>query len=414
MMKRFLVYTGLQIKRALRYLPFILLISVVLCLTLSLAIYTLVDNDSKDENNQKLKIGIVGEFADSYFEFGVSAIQSLDSSRFAMEIIDMTEDQAKVALKAREIVGYVIIPEGYIIDAVTGEVERLAFVTNQNGIDMFTLFKEEVLDLISCMVVESQNGVYSMQDIIVEYQVERENLYDHTTALSTEYVGLIFNRSNTIKTEVIGVSDNLSFGGYMFSGISILLLMLCGIICCPLFTRRDISLAKLLRANRCGSLLQTISEYISYLFVMTAGSLLLLSFMTLFAGKVLGIIPELSNLPIYELLFIHVKLIPSLIAITSLQFLLFELSDSVISGVLLQFITTMGLAYISGCLYPISFFPESIQKLSAFTPSGVARGYFSSLLSGGDVTVSLLGLAFFAIIFIALSALVRHRRIKTA
>ena len=381
MMRRFFVYTGAQIKRALRYLPFILLISLVLCLSLSLALFTLVNDDKNDVSNQKVKVALVGDFADSYFEFGVSAIQSLDSSRFAIEILDLTEEEAKAALKAREIAGYVIIPEGYIIDAVTGEVGRLAFVTNQNGIDMFTLFKEEVLDLIACMVVESQNGVYAMSDIIVEYQVEKENRYDHITSLSTEYVGLIFNRSNSIKTEIIGISDNLSFGGYMFSGLSILLIMLCSIAASPLFARRDTALPKLLCANRYGAILQTLGEFISYFLTMTAGSLLLLVFMTLFAGKA-HLIPELSSLSALELVLLPIKLIPALIAIFSLQFLLYELSDSVASGVLLQFLTAIGLAYISGCLYPISFFPEAIQSIAAFTPSGIARTYFSALISG--------------------------------
>ena len=146
--------------------------------------------------------------------------------------------------------------------------------------------------------------------------------------------------------------------------------------------------------------------------VMLINTAVLFGLMLLGAGKILGIVPEISELTYSDMAVMLLKLLPAVLAITALQFLLYELSDSVVSGVLLQFITAIGLAYVSGCLYPISFFPESIRAISAITPSGIARGYLSSLISGDGSTAQLISLVCYALILLAITVLVRRRRIK--
>jgi len=413
MIKKGFTYAYLQLKRTAKHLPFVLVITLILCLSLSIAIHALVATDSGKEENQKLKIGVVGEFADSYFEFGVSALQALDSSRFAIDILQLSEQEARQMLARRELVGYVLVPEGYIIDAETGEVRQLSYVTNRTGIDMFILFEEEVLKLVSCLVVESQKGVYSMEDVIVDYQVTGKDPVDHIAALSTGYVGVIFNRGNAIRTEVIGISDGLSFGGYMFSGIAVLLFLLCGISFCPVFTRHDLALAKLLRANRYAPVLQIAGEYGAFFCAMLLNGLLLLLGVFFGLGKSVALIPELAEGGLSAYLVLAVKLIPAIFAIAAMQFLLFELVDSVVSGVLLQFLGAMGLAYISGCLYPISFFPETIRAIAFATPPGLARSYFASLLSGAGGGLCF-ALFLYGLVLLGAAVMLRCRRIRTA
>ncbi len=413
MMKKGLIYGYLQLKRTAKHLPFVLLITLILCLSLSLGVRGLVEADTEKAENEKLKIGVVGEFADSYFEFGVSVLQTLDSSRFSMDLLEMTETEARQALAKGELVGYVLVPKGYIIDAETGEVEKLSFVTNQTGIDIFTLFKEEVLKLVGCLVVESQKGVYSMEDILVDFQVVGKDPLDHVTALTTGYVGVIFNRGNAIQTEVIGISDGLSFGGYLFSGITVLLLLLSGISCCPIFIRRDMALPKLLRANRYAAILQIGGEYGAFFCGMLFNGLLLLFGMFFGLGNAVEQIPELAGgLPGFAAL--AVKLIPVFLAVTAMEFLLYEAVDSVVSGVLLQFLGAVGLAYISGCLYPISFFPQTLRAVGNLTPPGLARRYFASLLSGGKSGALCLGLVAYALLLLGAAVLLRRRRIQAS
>ena len=411
-MKKTLTYAYLQLKRMAKLAPFIWGITILLCLCLSLALSTIINTDQSADNKRKFTVGIVGDFSDSYFGFGISAMQSLDPSRFSIEIVELTEHQAKQKLENGDIMAYVIIPDGYIDDAMHGDINKLSYVTKESGFDIAVLFKDEVLDMISCMLVESQNGIYGMQDAVRKNNIEVSDIMDHTNALMAEYLTLIINRSTAIEQKIVGISDSLSLGAYMYSGITVLLILLCGISCCPFFMRRNKALSVLLNADLCGPMYQISGEYAAYLFMTLVNTAVLFGVLIVGAGDTVAIIPELAGFTLRKSLSIFVKFIPAIIAVTSLQFLLYELTDSVISGVLLQVICAIGLAYVSGCLYPISFFPKSIQTLSALTPTGVARGYLSSLISGkGEITSALI-LVGYSVVLIGAAMIVRRQHAR--
>jgi ABC-type uncharacterized transport system permease subunit len=140
----------------------------------------------------------------------------------------------------------------------------------------------------------------------------------------------------------------------------------------------------------------------------------LVALLMVFSGGAAALIPELDGMSGGGAIMIFVKFIPAVLAVTALQFLLYELTDSVVSGVLLQFVCAIGLSYISGCFYPISFFPRSIQLLSSVMPSGIARGYLSALISGAECGGELAALMAYTVILLGVAALTRHRRIKNA
>ena len=253
-----------------------------------------------------------------------------------------------------------------------------------------------------------------MQDIILENKVDISKYMHHTNTLMASYVSMILSRSSALDCQVIGISDKLSFGGYMFSGLSVLLLLICGITCCPLFAGRDMALPRLLSANRISPLSQILSEYGAYLCLTILNMLPIVALLMLFSGGAAALIPELDGISTPDAVLIFVKFIPAVLAVTALQFLLYELTDSVVSGVLLQFVCAIGLSYISGCFYPISFFPKSIQVLSSVMPSGIARGYLSALISGAECGGELAALMAYTVILLGFAALTRHRRIKNA
>jgi ABC-2 type transport system permease protein len=274
------------------------------------------------------------------------------------------------------------------------------------------LFKDEVLKLISCILVESQNGVFGLQTLLLENGFKHKEIYEMTEETALEYVGLIINRSNAIETETIGFSDNLSFSGYMFSAVTMLLILLAGIACAPLFVRRDYSLVKLMSANRYGPCIQTAGEFVP--FFATLGLVVAcLSFgMMLGAGRLFSIVPELFASSISDMIVITIKFMPAIFLIISLQYLLYQMSGSIISGILIQFISSVLLGYLSGCFYPTSFFPKIIRTTSGFLPSGIAREYFSSLLTDTASLFDVFVIVSYALILFALSTLIRRHRIK--
>ena len=173
------------------------------------------------------------------------------------------------------------------------------------------------------------------------------------------------------------------------------------------------ALPKLMSANRYHPSIQIAGEYLAF-FLVTLVNTLVLLFLMMQAGRASGAVVELVGLSTGEMLIILIKFIPAVAMISAFQFLLYQLADSIVSGVLMQFVSAVFLGYISGCFYPISFFPKVIRTVSGVIPSGIARGYLSSLLTDSADAVALLAIFGYVAGLIGLSLLVRRHKIRTA
>ena len=410
-MKRAFIYFSLELKRALKYLPFVLALSLILCVCLGTALGTAVKLDSASEDKQKITLGIVGDTEGSFLGFGISALQTLDSSRFVVEMQEMTEEDAKKKLENGDISAYAVIPEGFVEDAVRGDIKQIRYVTTDSAVGVTTVFMDEMLDAISTMLVESQKGVYGLQKAMREAGLPSANDVD---MLASEYFSLILSRSYIAENEEMGIGNELSFGGYMFSGILVFFVLLCGIPFCAVYIKRDVSLSRLMRASGRGACAQVLSEYASYFIVMLVNFYVVICALSLFAGDALGFIPELMGADAVWAQKFVLSFIPALLVITALQFVIYEFSTGLVGGVLAQFLGALALAYVCGCLYPIDFFPDAIQALSAFLPVGAAREYVGSLIGSGADASALARIFITFVLLVALAVLKRRARILRA
>jgi len=90
---------------------------------------------------------------------------------------------------------------------------------------------------------------------------------------------------------------------------------------------------------------------------------------------------------------------------------MYELVTNLISGILLQFFASVILCFISGCMYPISFFPQAVQKMSAFLPTGMARQQIAHCILNTHDTKNTAALCVFGCVFLVCSILIRRVKI---
>ena len=99
-------------------------------------------------------------------------------------------------------------------------------------------------------------------------------------------------------------------------------------------------------------------------------------------------------------------------ALTALSFFLFTLARDYMAGVLLHFFGTLTLCFISGCMYPVYFFPVALQKISAYLPTGLARAQLSGCITGVTDLFATLLLILYGIVFLLLTVLLTRKRLK--
>ncbi len=388
-------YFGLQCKRVLRYLPGVLLV-IGLLLGCLLAAPKLLAQQDASENNQKVSVALCGQTDDAFLQMALTAVTTMDSSRYTLDIQQMEEDQAKKALSDGKIAAYVVFPEGFMDAAYAGEMIPLRMVSTTGASDIVSIFKEELTDVVGELLSSSEKGVFGLDNLVSQENLPQTPRLD---PLALQYVDHIMVRDRVYRVEVLGVGDQLSLWQYLSCGLCVLCLLLCCLPFAPLHIRQDPALGKLLRAKGHSAAAQTLCDLGAY-----ALTLLLI------AGICLPLIGMFSQTP--PVPGSVLRGIPVILMAAAYSFLLFQLTDNMMTGVLMQFFISLALCFVSGCIYPVYFFPIGVQKLAAYLPTGLARTQLAGCITGQTTTAATLGLLGYTLLFATLSILVRHRKIR--
>ncbi len=392
-------YFVLQLKRIARFLPYGLCVVLVLFGCLG-ALYQAMVSAQATENEAdaaKIPVGMVGTANDQYLQWGMAAMQ-FDSSAMSIEIVQMEESEAMSALEQGRIAAFIVFPENFVDEALYGNVQQLRFVSTAGAAGLVSIIKEEVTAMVDRILVACESGSYGVGEAL------SGNGYgqlwgEHVNGLALEYVDFLFDRSKMYTVETVQQENFVPFDRYMLAGLTVLLLMLACLPFAPLYIRADQSLSRLLSSQRINSAGQVLAELGGY----GMGLATLLSGVSVIIG-VGGLLPEgVSGWSLF------VGALPALLMVATLTYLLFSLSDHLIGGVLLTFFGVLALCFVGGCMYPISVFPLSVQRIAAVLPSGLARQSLTACVQGTAPT-DVGGLLGYSAAFLALAIFVRGRK----
>ncbi|MBP3352364.1 MAG: ABC transporter permease [Lachnospiraceae bacterium] len=373
-------YLKVQLKRAGKALPGICLLTVFLTVGLLVLMKAMFLIEESKSENRIVNVGIVGDIDDTYLGIGIEVIKNMDGIRNLADIQTMTEEEAMQAFVSGDISAYLLVPEGFIDSVVYGENKQLTYVTNEAAQDIGGLLINELVGSISQMITMTQTSVQSMQSYMLEHDM-RDGLWEATEGINIAYIEVVLNRMDMFELEELGISNSISFTGHLFTGILVLLMLLWGINSVSLLVRSENSLLKILHTRGLNSRKQVLSEVGAYL-VLQCASLLCVFICVIIIKAAFGLsIREWDVLEAGEKLLFVVKLVPVVMLTATMQALLYELVTNVVTGVLLQFVVAVSMAYVSGCIYPLSFFPEALQVLGAYSPIGVALRYLQKNLT---------------------------------
>lgn len=389
-MKRYIIS---QFKRGLHLIPGLVVVAAILFTCLGF-VFTAVTKSAEEENQTRLRIGMVGIVGDTYLELGLAALQMMDATQFSMEIVAMDEEAAIAALAKSEISAYVVIPDGFMEAAMSGTIIPIEFHSDANAKNFATFIKEEITAIVEDIVLASQKGAFGVGNALIA-SGNHHLAGRHSTDSTFEYVKYILNRGQIYEVSTLGISSELTLPQYLLCGLCILLFLLCSLPLAPFLIKKDLSLEQVLWSKGFTPARQVLMEAAVYfLFLLIPGALLLL---TLKQMSVLAPGAFFTALPAF-------------FALSTMMFFLFQLSRDYISGILLPFFTSLCLAFVSGCIYPVYFFPVALQKLSAFLPTGLARNQLSACLTGSSHT-NTATLLLYGIAFLILSILFRRKKL---
>lgn len=384
-------YLFLQLKRLLRILMPVTLIATILFGCMMVAFDTLTSMDEETQSNTRFKVGIVGTAEDIYLQLGLAAMGSMDSSRFSLELVEIEEPAAEDAMRNGTIAAYIVIPNGFLDGAFRGEFKPLKFVSTAGSVSIVSIIKDEFTDVIQAMLMEAQKGIYGSGDAMASEGLSGSQVVND---ISIAYVEYIFDRGNIYRTSTLEAFNGLGMGGYMAAALSIVFFLLICLTFSPIMIRRDHSLSRMLCAQGRGIFMQELCDFTVYLLGLLCIALIAILYLVFWEKVTISPIIMLQGLPI-------------VICLGAMSFMLYELASDYVTGILLQFFTTLVLCFICGCMYPITFFPDAVQNVSAVLPVGLARMQIESCILGkfsGTTTFALLG---YGALFLTVAFLIR-------
>ncbi len=398
-------YFCLHLKRNFKMLPFILAVTAVMLVGVFVVASGMAYLSRNSADKQRFKIAITGDTDNKYTQLGMAVLQNFDDTRFAMELIELTTDEAKQALKSGGISAYVILPENFIERALYGDVDKVVYVTSAASQNVVSMFKNEITELITDMVVYTEKGTYGINEAVTQNGIS-DPKGKYMNKLSLEYVDLIFSRSDVLVVDQLGILQGATVTEYYVCSLTVFLMLLFGISFVTVCVKKDFSLNRLLISKGNSNIRQIMSEFGAHFITMLALVLVLLGG----CAVTLTVIGKQDLLvsAIFEHFPFLLRAVAVLIMVSAFDMMIFELSGTLVSGVLLHFFLSLGMCYVSGCFYPVYSLPVSLQKISGLLPTGVARELLQGHFTGENIGLQLLGIVIFTGLFLTVTILARN------
>ena len=407
-MRRAAVYLRLQLRRALRLLPRMLAVTLLLAALAAVAGLMLFRMNASDDARQLVRIGVVGDTDSGGLAKGLSIMENLDSSRFSLSLEPMAEQDARRALSARELDAYLIVPDDFVSAMMAGEHRPVTYVSRDSGAGVGGILIRELAESISALVLETENAVYGAQNYTAD-RLPGQNPYDAGDRLAMQYITRVLDRHLLFSLDTVGAADRLSLAGYYLCGLSVLFVMLWAIGCSPLFTGRSRELGRLLRADGLGAAGQVAAEFVSFALLMLCGVLCAAALCAALAGRLGLAVPELTGQGASGLWRFVLGALPASLMLCAMSFFLYELTDSTVGGILTLFFSAVVQGYLAGCFYPSAFFPEGLQAAGSLLPAGTAMASLRGLLL--NVHAPAWPVWAYCLVFLGLSVLLREQRL---
>ena len=314
-----------------------------------------------NKSQSRIGVGIVGNIENKYMKLGVEMLNNMDASRFSIKFINMDEAAAKKSLKAGEIIGYFKIDKDFIEALEKGENRPVEYISS--GAGMISALSKEVASVFSTLLVNSERAIYATDNYLIDhpqvYNRERAN-----TEFNIELLKNVMSRGKIYDVKSIDTVSGLSDVDNYICGMSVLFMMLTGLGLGGLLCEKNESLLRVLKSRG----LSYSDSLIADMFVISLYIILTVLIFTggmALTGAVLHWNHNFVNLFKYckDIVFLSVMF-------ASMHLFIYEIIYKRVVAVLAELLLSISLGYIGGCIYPISFFPDIIGKLSIFLPSG--------------------------------------------
>ncbi len=409
-MIRFLEYLKLEIKRAFKALPKMLLGAIVLTILVGTVAFCSLKLTSDTTSGYKVKLALVVEDDSSLMNLGLSMLDSAAVSSTSCEFLQVTKEEADKLMADGELAGILLFPEGLVRSIIDGTNKPIEVTFPENS-GFESAIIRELTEAVTRILGSAQAEVYASYDFYKSHQ-HKEYIDTSNKLLNSAFIKLALTRESSFTQNDLSTTNDLSpINYYIAAGIT-LFMFLWGITCSSLVGQKNIPLASKLRVNRLGSMVQTFAKLLSMLILFLI-IVSIIGFVLVFIRALGYIHSDLLTLPrVFNIILLS---IPGIILCCTVILFIYELASGATTGVLLLFAFTVISFFTSGCFLPLALLPKQIQTISEYLPATLILKQLANTFKHSlnhDLTAAIVSLSVALYIFTSLIARFREEHLS--
>lgn len=385
---RFRLYLLLEIKKYRLALP---KICAGLCLILFLStsfllLYQRYLADHQDRH--RIQIGICANPDEPYLDWMIQTIEHMEELKFSCQFEFVSEEKGIKRLQDGKYTALFLIPQNYIQSLIEGKEAILRIRFRQGQASVADYLVKELGNAASGIMLDTEAGIYALQDYYQENHWSGMSKDELT--LNIRYLQKVLQRKEIYAYEEIPAMGTITDQTHYTAVAILCFLTAFGITCSALLRREPDAFIARLQQSGLPNWKRILAKETAMLLCFTCLYLALSLLLAAASPWIPGfceIVPSHSASPLQTVLLTGMKLItitPVLLVICSSILWVFEIVSHNFTSILVLFISFLCLAFLSGYFYPLSYFPDSIQRISSYLPTRVILDYCYHRLNGSQ------------------------------
>ena len=381
-------YLYLEIKKTIKIFPRMLLQAILLMALIGVIAFCGVKSMEREPLAVNVDIGVVVREDNTMTRMALSYVENMESVSQLCHFVQVSEEEGVRQLERGEIAALVVLPEQLVEGIMNGQNPTVDVVFPRDARLEAMLFRELTESGANLLRV-AQAQVYGAIDTAVEY-----GLTDQLSVMEMEIdsynLAFALDRLAMYDEETISVTGRMSLLQYYAASGLVLFLLLTGMAVYPVMQRETIVFRKQLARQGVGALWQCFCKWLCGLLCMG-----LLAGVAWVFFRVAGV---LAPKTVENLLSALVSrrnrssvgiqmgmILLMLTTVTALVNMIYNIAGSRTGSILLIFLFSVIMVYLSGGFIPSALMPQMMQAVGDRLPTAYLIRAFGGLLTGyGD------------------------------
>lgn len=374
----------MEVNKTMRMLPRMLLQAILLMVIIGTIAFCGVKSMEKEPLAVSVDIAVVAEDDNAVTQMAIGFVESMESVSEFCSFRQVSEEEGFALLEEGKVAALILLPEQLVEGIMNGQNPAVEiYFAKQAGLESM-LFKE-LTDAGAGLLNVAQAQIYGAGDTAAAYDFT-DKLSVMEMEIDSYNLAFALDRLALYETEQVSATGQMNTMQYFAASAVVLFLLLFGMALYPVMQPEPAVFRRQLARQGVGLWWQDFCQWLCGLLSVGLMSILCLAVSRIAAawsgdsGKKIELFGRGQRAG--HMAGIAFLILLGIVLISTLVYLVYSLAGSRVSGILLLFMISIIMIYLSGGLVPSMFLPETMQKIGDKLPTAYLIRAAGSMFAG--------------------------------